>query len=314
MFSFLPGPFKGIIVGFLLLANIVVCAFVITMIGLISYCVPSKKGKHYLGHIMEAITTFWIDINSLIYLLFYKITWEVQGEGELKPNHWYFIFSNHRSWVDILVLQKTFNHKIPMLKFFIKQELLWGLPMGGFACYVMDFPFMKRYSKAELKKNPALRDKDVETAKIACQKFKKRPTTVMNFLEGTRFTEQKKQERSSPYQNLLRPKAGGVALVINELKEYISEIIDVTLIYNYPDPSFWNFLCGRVTKINVFYKVISLSEDLYGDYYADPAFRKKFQAWINQRWLEKDNLISSNKYEKHNSNCHSQKSFGNCTI
>jgi len=49
--------------------------------------------------------------------------------------------------VDILVLEKVFNRKVPMLKFFIKKELLWTLPVAGWAAWLLDFPFMERYHK-----------------------------------------------------------------------------------------------------------------------------------------------------------------------
>jgi 1-acyl-sn-glycerol-3-phosphate acyltransferase len=293
MLSFLPGPIIGVLAALAFLINIALMALVIILLGLIKFCVPFRQGQYAIETLQYGMTNFWIDINSVLMLLFYKIKWDVKGQGEIVPNHWYFVIANHRSWVDILVLQKIFNRKIPMLKFFMKQELLWALPVGGLACWMLDFPFMKRYSKAQIKKNPGLRTADVETTKMACNKFKKRPTTIMSFLEGTRFTELKREERSSPYKNLLRPKAGGLGLVVNELQEYVSQVIDTTIVYNHPDPTFWNFLCGKVTHIHVFYKVVALNADLYGEYYTDSVFRKKFQAWVNERWLEKDVLISN---------------------
>ncbi len=55
--------------------------------------------------------------------------------------------SNHRSWVDILVLQSIFNRRIPFLKFFLKRQLIW-VPLLGLAWWALDFPFMRRYSSS----------------------------------------------------------------------------------------------------------------------------------------------------------------------
>lgn len=292
MLSFLPRPVTGVISAILFLLNILTITLTIIILGLIKFIVPFKRGRRAIEVLQINSVSVWIDLNNAILNLGSKIDWNIHGKGELKPNHWYFVFANHRSWIDILVLQKVFNRKIPLLMFFMKQELLWSLPFGGLACWMLGFPFMKRYSKAKIRKNPDLRNKDIETTKLACNKFKKRPTAVISFLEGTRFTAQKQQERSSPYQYLLRPKAGGLAFVVNELKDYIKEVIDVTLIYDHPDPSFWNLLCGRVKKITVHYQVIPLDTNQYGDYYNNSKFRKEIQGWVNTRWHEKDAAIA----------------------
>lgn len=292
MLSFLPAPLVGVIAGFLFFISILVMGFLVVLVWALSFLVPFKAGREYLIKVQnDVIPSAWIDINTFLLKLATRIEWDIQGKGTLNFQHWYFVFANHQTWADIVVMQKVFNRKIPLLKFFLKQELLWSLPMGGLACWTLDYPFMKRHSKAYLKKYPEKRNSDLEATKTACEKFKERPTAVMNFLEGTRFTKQKQKERSSPYKNLLRPKAGGVAFVVSELREYIKEVIDVTLIYCDEDPSFWNFLKGKVPKVIVKYEVIPLTEDLYGDYYNDSQFRKHFQSWINGLWQKKDALI-----------------------
>jgi 1-acyl-sn-glycerol-3-phosphate acyltransferase len=291
MLSFLPGPLVGVIAGILFLINIVIVATLIIILGFLKFVLPFKILKHSIETVQYHLISMWIDLNTGIMRLATKITFDVHPQGQLQPNHWYFVFANHQSWADILILQEVFNRKIPMLKFFMKQELLWSLPMGGIACWILDFPVMKRPSKAKLRKNPQLRNKDIETTKLACAKFKKRPTTVINFLEGTRFTKEKQQDRSSPYENLLRPKAGGLAFVITELKDYIAEVIDVTIKYDYPEPSFWNMLCGKIKKVSVYYEVLPLNEEHYGDYYSNSKYRKEFQSWVNERWQQKNGLL-----------------------
>lgn len=294
MFSIIFAPILGIIAGLLFLVNILICASLVIICGILKIISPFSLGKKFFNYLQnEVITSVWIDINNCIIQLAAPVKWEVYGQGELHFDHWYFVFANHQTWADILVLQKVFNRKIHLLKFFLKKELLWSLPLGGLACWMLDFPVMRRYSKTQLKRNPALRNKDIETTRESCRKFKQEPTTIMNFLEGTRFTPQKQQDRSSPYQHLLRPKGGGLAFVVNELKGYIHEVIDVTIVYSHADPTFWNFLCGRVHKVIVYYDVIPLQSHQYGDYYGNSSFRKNFQGWVNECWQRKDKLIAT---------------------
>lgn len=284
----------GAFTGILFLLNILVMAFFIVFFGFIRYLIPIKPIRNAITNMINDIfPAVWTDINGGILRLAGKIQWEIKGEGTLNPQHWYFVFANHQSWADIVVMQHAFNRKIPLLKFFLKKELLWSLPMGGLACWMLDYPFMKRYNKAYLRKHPEKKQADIETTRQACERFKQRPTSVMNFLEGTRFTSQKQKDRSSPYSYLLRPKAGGVAFVVSELKDYIKEVIDVTITYADENPTFWKFLCGKISKVSVHYQVIPLEEQLYGDYYQNPAFRRQFQRWINGLWQEKDKVIAT---------------------
>lgn len=67
-----------------------------------------------------------------------------------------------------------------------------------------DFPFMRRYSQLFLLKYPHLKGKDIEITKKACQKYKDLPVSIMNFVEGTRFTPEKHKKQESPYKNLLK--------------------------------------------------------------------------------------------------------------
>lgn len=81
----------------------------------------------------------------------------------------------------------------------------------------LDMPFMKRYSRSYLIRHPERRGKDVETTRRSCEKFRAHPTTIVNFVEGSQFTEEKHQQTRSPYQHLLPPKAAGIAMALNVL-------------------------------------------------------------------------------------------------
>ena len=98
-------------------------------------------------------------------------------------------------------------------------------------------------SEAYLKKHPEMRAKDQEATRRACAKFALIPTSVTNFMEGTRFTPAKHARQQSPYRYLLKPKAGGVALALHALGDKFHSILDVTIVYPDGIPGFWSFLC-----------------------------------------------------------------------
>lgn len=216
---------------------------------------------------------------------------KITGEIKLDKKNWYMVISNHQSWLDIVVLQKIFNRKIPILKFFIKDKLKW-VPILGFAWWALDFPFMKRYSRNYLEKKPHKKGEDLKTTQKACVKFKQTPTAIMNFVEGTRFTKEKHTNQDSPYRYLLKPKAGGLAFVVNSMGEQLHAIIDVTILYPHQKKSLWHYLCGQINEIKVHIRQIPIPKQfIYGDYFNDNELQAAFRQWLNQTWYEKDKLI-----------------------
>src|SRR5690606_32318802 len=151
--------------------------------------IPIEPLRVLLSRGLVVIAETWIAINNAIIAVFSSVRWQVEGLEGLSKKQWYFVVSNHQSWSDILVLQRTFNRRIPFLKFFLKQELI-KVPLLGLAWWALDFPFMKRYSKAEIEKNPSLKGKDLETTRAACEKFQHFPTSVMNFLRSEEHTSE----------------------------------------------------------------------------------------------------------------------------
>ena len=222
---------------------------------------------------------------------------EIGGEG-LRGDTSYLVISNHQSWVDIPALVQTLNRRTPFFKFFLKKELIW-VPFLGLAWWALDYPFMKRYTKAFLAKNPEQAGRDLEITKAACELFKRQPVTVVNYLEGTRFTAAKSQAQQSPFTHLLKPKAGGVAFVLAALGEQLDALLDVTIVYpGNKAPGFWDLLNGSISRVIIDIRVRELDPALSeGDYENDPAFRQTVQAWVNQLWLEKDQRIEQLRAE-----------------
>lgn len=294
MLGFLPPLLKGLIAASFLALNTVVLAPFLMLVSLLRALVPLASFQRACTAAAVAIAELWIAINSQWMRLTQRMDWDVEGVAELDKNQWYLVTSNHQSWADIFILQHLLNRKIPMLKFFLKQELIW-VPVIGLCWWALDFPFMKRYSKEYLEKHPEKRGQDFESTRRACEKFEHLPVSVFNFLEGTRFTPAKHEAQQSPYKWLLKPKAGGIGFVVGAMGSSVNTLLDITIAYpGHSQPSFGDFLCGRVSKVQVRVRQREIPEEFLGRSYSDDEeFRYAFQQWVTELWREKDELMDA---------------------
>lgn len=270
------------IIGFalLFLSTVVVSSSIV--IGYLPVVLLPIRAWRYQGmRLLLKLPVLWAYSISGILWLSNRSQWDIQGAGDLRLDRWYLLISNHQSWLDILVLLHAFKSNLPLLKFFMKKELLWTLGPAGLACWILGYPFLSRRSS-----------KDIDVVRKACDSFKRYPTTIMNFVEGSRFTQEKRQKQASPYQHLLHPKTAGISVVLNELNTLLSGIVNVTIIYPNSPITIWRCLCGDLTKIRVRYELLPISSDLLGDYYKDRQYRQRIQQWINEIWKRKDHQLS----------------------
>ena len=286
----LAAPARGVFSLSIYFFNTVFWAAPLMILTLLKMLVPVKGWRRLCGQLLDDCATCWVGVNNLNQRLLSRTRWDVQGVTNLEENGWYLVIANHQSWVDILVLQNIFHRNIPFLKFFLKKELIW-VPILGQCWWALDFPFMKRYSIRFLKKHPHLKGKDYETTRRACEKFKTLPVSVVNFIEGTRFSPEKRRRQKSPYTHLLKTRAGGVAFVLGTMGRQMHRILDVTIIYPKGIKSFWAFLCGRIEQITVRVDAIEVTDALIGDYARDRVFRVQFHEWLSRLWAQKDQRI-----------------------
>jgi 1-acyl-sn-glycerol-3-phosphate acyltransferase len=290
MLHFLPKPLIGTLSFLLYILNTLFWFVPIMLLAMLKLP-PVALWQKWITILLDQCASAWISVNNITTALFTRIRWDVKGLEQLSVKDWYLVVSNHQSWVDILVLQKVFNRKVPFLKFFLKKELIY-VPFIGVCWWALDFPFMKRYSAAFLAKHPELKGTDIATTRKACAKFRYKPVSVMNFLEGTRFTAGKHQQQQSPFQHLLKPKAGGISFVLNAMGEQLHKLLDVTIHYPKGSPSFWDYISGKVHDITVRVRVLPIERQYIGDY-EDPQYRAVFQQWVNQLWADKDAQIQA---------------------
>lgn len=265
----------------------------ILLLALLKLLLPVPVLRRRIADSLMAMGEIWISTNTWVLKTGGSIDWQGQGFDGLRRDGWYLVVANHQTWVDIVVLQELFNRRIPFLKFFIKQELIW-FPFLGLAWWALEMPFMKRFSPSYLAKNPDMKGKDLETTRRACKKFRDTPTSVLNFIEGTRFSEQKRLDRKSPYRNLLQPRAGGLAVAVSSMGELFTSVVDVTLVYPDGPASFWDMCCGRHVQVIAHTQERRLDEWLIaGNYETDRTFRKRMHGWLSDIWAEKDATIDT---------------------
>ena len=292
MLNFLPAPLIGLVASALLGLNALFWVPILLLFALLKLALPFQGIRLRIDPLLVAIAEAWIACNGGWMALTQRTEWDVEGIDGLDAHSWYLVNCNHQSWADILVLQHLLTGRIPLLKFFLKQQLIW-VPVMGLAWWALDFPFMRRHGEEFLRKHPEMRGKDQAATRRACEKFSLIPTSVMNFLEGTRFTPAKHQRQQSPYRHLLKPKAGGIALALNAMGDKFQAILDVTIVYPDGAPNFWEFLSGKLKRVIVRVQTLPVPEHLMkSDYAGDPAVREAFQRWVQQLWQDKDAEIS----------------------
>jgi 1-acyl-sn-glycerol-3-phosphate acyltransferase len=291
MTPLLPAPARGALCMALLIANTLFWCLLLLVIAIAKLMLPFASVRRRIDPVLNSLATSWISCNGAILWRPRATACEVEGIAGLRPGDWYMVIGNHQSWVDILVLQRALNQRIPMLKFFLKQQLIY-VPVIGLAWWALDFPFMRRHGKTALRRHPELRSRDREATRRACEKFALVPTSVMTFPEGTRFTAAKHAAQASPYRHLLKPKAGSLAMALNAMGDQFRSLLDVTIAYPQGTPTFWQFLCGRCPRVVVRIRPMAIAPDLrLGDYTADAAYRRHFHQWLESLWQEKDALI-----------------------
>lgn len=279
---------RGIVAMAFMAAHTTLWCAPLYLLGALKLLAPRGALKRRLGTPMDRIIDGWVASNRLMIHALRLSHFEprVVGGAPLSRAGWYLVVSNHQSWVDILVLQDAFLGRVPPLKFFTKRELLWA-PLVGVAMWLLGFPYVHRYGRDKLAANPALRERDRQATLDACDGFKERPTTVLSFLEGTRFTAAKHRAQQSPYERLLKPKAAGVGYVGDALGERVAGVIDVTIQYPAAVPSFWDFLCGRCRHVQVRIENLGVPAALTasGD-------RDALKQWVDALWAAKDQRLA----------------------
>jgi 1-acyl-sn-glycerol-3-phosphate acyltransferase len=282
----------------LLFLNLLVFGIPVVMVGIAKFAVhmtaPRSRLRTRIILLSSAIAEKWVAMNTRIFDRMLPTHWDVAGIPEsMPPDGRYLIISNHVSWVDIFIIFRVFHRKTAFVRFFLKQQLIF-FPIVGQACWALEFPFMRRYSADELRRHPEKRGRDLATTRRACQRYRHIPVAILTFLEGTRFSEEKRVDQDSPYEHLLRPRVGAIAFVVASLGDQLDAMIDVTIGYPGGDVTLWHFLTGKVKTITVSARRLDVPAEFYTAEITEPGpARDRFKAWIESIWREKDALLAT---------------------
>ncbi|HEX4879963.1 MAG TPA: acetyltransferase [Limnobacter sp.] len=295
--KFLPTPLTGLITVVTMTACITFW-FVVMLPFIALRLTPVYTVQRRASNACVRIATWWVGSNQRIYGLMHGHQGQVHLHGQFKPNSSYLVISNHTAWADILVLFNALHGHAPFGRFFLKKELIW-VPIVGVVCWAMDFPFMKRHSHKAIARNPALAEQDLETTRKACAVYRQSPVTVINFLEGTRFTPAKHARSKSPYVKLLPPKYGGLSASLNAMGEQFESLVDVTIAYQPVKGNVtWSWLCGQQTGMQIDVRLLPIPQDMIaGDYRGDPSFKSAFKTWVASIWQAKDERLLAMRRE-----------------
>lgn len=279
---------KGVTVLGIVAVSTILWFIPLMLFTLFKFLIPYPPFRRLMTRWVMGIGENWISINTLIFGTVNGTRYTVTGTEGLSKSKWYLVIVNHQTWVDVIALQTALNRRIPFLKFFVKQQLIW-FPVLGIAFWAMDMPFMKRHSKAYLQAHPEQKGKDLEATKRSCERFHGTPTSVINFIEGTRFSEAKRVRRNSPFHYLLPPRSGGMAVALSSMGSMFDAILDVTIVYPEGVPNFWDVMCGRYKAAHIEVAQRPVADWIIeGDYIDDREYRREFHRWLTAIWAEKD--------------------------
>jgi 1-acyl-sn-glycerol-3-phosphate acyltransferase len=223
---------RAVLTGAVLGLNTLLTALLMVPPALLMRLVPPSALRRASDRALDALASNWFGVNDARIAAASPAAWDAQGATGLHRRGWSLVSPNHPSWVDILVLQRVFHGQIPFLKFFLKKELIW-VPVIGLVWWALDFPFMARGKGAGARHN------DLKTTREGGEKFKRIPTPVINFVEGTRFTAAKHAAQRSPYRHLLKPKVGGLGVARATMGDVFEAMLDVTIVYPDGAPPCW---------------------------------------------------------------------------
>ncbi|HQZ32403.1 MAG TPA: 1-acyl-sn-glycerol-3-phosphate acyltransferase, partial [Arenimonas sp.] len=121
LFFLLPRGLRAALAAVLVGASTLLHVPVLLVVAIAKALLPVPSLRPWLDRALMAIAESWIGVNSRLIDAFTHSRFVVEGLESLRYGGHYLVLANHQSWVDIPVLQKVFNRRIPLLRFFLKR-------------------------------------------------------------------------------------------------------------------------------------------------------------------------------------------------
>ena len=278
---------RGIVVILLIACVTVLVCIPLFSMAVISFLLPAGVARVWKRW-MELWVFTWTGFNRWLFkairLTDIQLQWD--AADTVSTDQWYLVVSNHQTWSDILILQTILWNRVPQIKFFTKEQLIW-IPFIGIGMYVLGFPYVKRATKEQIARNPELKGSDRESIRTACRRFREYPSTLLNFIEGTRFTPAKHERQRREFTHLLNPKVGGLSYVVSDMGSTFHRLLDITIHYPGGVPTFWAFLQGKCRHVTVIVGTHALPADVVTQT-EEREQRRRLASWIDTLWHAKD--------------------------
>lgn len=241
--------------------------------------------RHYSRKGTSMVFGAWL---ALWPFLFEKINkTKVIFSGDCVPaENRVLLISNHRTEVDWMYLWDLAlrKRKLGYVKYVLKSSLM-RLPVFGWAFHIVEFiPVERRWDVDRSKMHQML-----STFKDA-----RDPLWLALFPEGTDFTEQKSirsqkfaAENGLPVlKQVLLPKTKGFFACLDELKDSLDAVYDITIGYKPRCPSFLDNVLGIApSKVHIHLRRIPINE-------IPTTSKPKINAWLMDTFSHKDKLLS----------------------
>ncbi|MDX1583035.1 MAG: acetyltransferase [Thermoanaerobaculia bacterium] len=282
---------RGVVTITLWALNLVVWGILFLLTILLRFIPDSRPA---VTGMLQRIVELWARSHARITDVMVGVEWDVKGLEKLSADRNYLIIANHQSWLDIPIIERFLIRRISFIRFFAKRELIW-MPIVGAALWALEMPLVRRYPKELIEKRPELKGRDLATTREVCEHFGlRRSESLLSFMEGTRFTRAKHEAQNPPYRNLLRPKLGGVSLVLAAIGERMDSLLDITIAYPKKGKILWRMANGELDRVTFEVVEREIPYEMTGDgLLEDPERREQFREWIEDIWREKDRKLGA---------------------
>lgn len=276
----LVGGFSALVVA---MTTVLVCV-PLYVLGVIRLVIPISSMRRWLAYPMDVVIDVWVSSFRWLIRTCRLIDIQVELPAQLgNRSDWQVIVCNHQSWVDIIVLQVSFRDVAPVLKFFTKRELIW-VPFVGLAMWFLGFPYVYRARSSGSSLSTTQKETNEAVLKREGRRFLEKPVSVINFVEGTRFTVVKRDTQGSPFENLLHPRRGGLLQTLVVLEDRVETVLNATIKYQDRVPGFWELLSGQTGSVQLSVEEIP----------KPTTDQEELTTWLNELWHEKDRQLASN--------------------
>lgn len=163
-------PLRLFLLSLLIAASTVLHVLPLLLVALLKALLLFRRPAAGLQRRADRDGGSWIGVNGWMYR-FTQTRIDLGEDAPLARNGHYLVLANHQSWVDILVLQKVFNRRIPFMRFFLEE----GSGCRCSAWHGGRWTSVHGPLHAEADREASeLAGRDIESTRRACEKFARR--------------------------------------------------------------------------------------------------------------------------------------------